>query len=185
MMADNVRHPIAVHIDHDGAIQEFEVGIVIEHQVHRLFERAIADAKRREAAGDQVQKAVSIQIRELDALGGKGHRRAFGRGPVSRGVRQIAVLLLPASAPSAVLAEPMVRLLYQRGGVGPDQTTGVAGGLANTVWLGLRARVTEGLAAGVVQPSPAIIILRGFQPDEQGRAMGIFGAGVMDLDSRW
>ena len=52
------------------------------------------------------------------------------RGAVSLGLRQIAFLLVPASALCAVLAVPMVRLLYQRGEFGPDQTTVVAGALA-------------------------------------------------------
>ena len=56
---------------------------------------------------------------------------------------------------------------------------GVAGGFANDYPLVLAARVAEGLAAGVVQPIPAIIILRAFEPHEQGRAMGIFGMGVV------
>lgn len=56
---------------------------------------------------------------------------------------------------------------------------GVAGGLANDYPLVLAARVAEGLAAGVVQPIPAIIILRAFAPSEQGRASGIFGMGVV------
>jgi len=56
---------------------------------------------------------------------------------------------------------------------------GVAGGLANHYPLVLAARVAEGLAAGVVQPIPAIIILRAFDPSEQGRASGIFGMGVV------
>jgi predicted MFS family arabinose efflux permease len=45
---------------------------------------------------------------------------------------------------------------------------GVAGGFANDYPLVLAARVAEGLAAGVVQPIPAIIILRAFEPHEQG-----------------
>jgi predicted MFS family arabinose efflux permease len=53
------------------------------------------------------------------------------------------------------------------------------GGLANNFSLVLFARVAEGLAAGVVQPIPAIIILRAFEPHEQGRASGIFGMGVV------
>jgi EmrB/QacA subfamily drug resistance transporter len=56
---------------------------------------------------------------------------------------------------------------------------GLTGGLANHFTLVLIARVAEGLAAGVVQPIPAIIILRAFQPHEQGRASGIFGMGVV------
>lgn len=56
---------------------------------------------------------------------------------------------------------------------------GVAGGFANDFALVLAARIAEGLAAGVVQPIPAIIILRAFEPHEQGRASGIFGMGVV------
>ncbi|OUL99401.1 MFS transporter [Variovorax sp. JS1663] len=56
---------------------------------------------------------------------------------------------------------------------------GITGGVANHFPLVLAARVAEGLAAGVVQPIPAIIILRAFEPHEQGRASGIFGMGVV------
>jgi putative peptidoglycan lipid II flippase len=52
------------------------------------------------------------------------------RGMVGLGIRQIAFLLVPASVASAVLAEPIVRLLYQRGEFGPHETTVVAGALA-------------------------------------------------------
>lgn len=56
---------------------------------------------------------------------------------------------------------------------------GVGGGLARDFGLVLAARVAEGLAAGVVQPIPAVIILYAFQPHEQGCASGIFGMGVV------
>jgi len=56
---------------------------------------------------------------------------------------------------------------------------GIAGGLAVQFPLVLAARVAEGLAAGVVQPIPAIIMLRAFEPHEQGRASGLFGMGVV------
>lgn len=56
---------------------------------------------------------------------------------------------------------------------------GVVGGLAGNFEVVLGARVVEGLAAGVVQPIPAIIIMRAFQPHERGRAGGIFGMGVV------
>jgi putative peptidoglycan lipid II flippase len=52
------------------------------------------------------------------------------RHTVGIGLRQIAFTLVPASAVSAVLAEPIVRLLYQRGAFGPEATTVVAGALA-------------------------------------------------------
>ena len=56
---------------------------------------------------------------------------------------------------------------------------GVVGGLDNDFPLVMAARVAEGLAAGVVQPIPAIIILRAFASEEQGRASGLFGVGVV------
>ena len=56
---------------------------------------------------------------------------------------------------------------------------GIGGGLAQDFNLVLAARVAEGLAADIVQPIPAVIILYAFQPHEQGRASGIFGMGVV------
>jgi putative peptidoglycan lipid II flippase len=52
------------------------------------------------------------------------------RSTVGLGLRQIAFLLVPASVAFAVLAEPIVRLLYQRGEFGPHETEVVAGALA-------------------------------------------------------
>ena len=52
------------------------------------------------------------------------------RSTLALGLRQIAFLLVPASVVSAVLAEPIVRLLYQRGAFTSHQTTVVAGALA-------------------------------------------------------
>ncbi len=45
---------------------------------------------------------------------------------------------------------------------------GIVGGLSNHFGLVLGARVAEGLAAGVVQPIPAIIIMRAFGPARAG-----------------
>ena len=59
--------------------------------------------------------------------------RRHRRLPAARsslGLRQIAFLLVPASVVCAVLAEPIVRLLYQRGAFTPAQTPVVAGALA-------------------------------------------------------
>ena len=56
---------------------------------------------------------------------------------------------------------------------------GIVGGFSSSFALLLGARVAEGLAAGVVQPIPVIIIMRAFEPHEQGRASGIFGMGVV------
>jgi DHA2 family multidrug resistance protein len=40
-------------------------------------------------------------------------------------------------------------------------------------------RILEGAAAGVLQPIPNVVILRAFGQHEQGRAMGIFGMGIV------
>jgi putative peptidoglycan lipid II flippase len=54
-----------------------------------------------------------------------GFRRTVGLG-----LRQIAFLLIPASVVSAVLAEPITRIVYQRGEFEPSQTPVVAAALA-------------------------------------------------------
>jgi EmrB/QacA subfamily drug resistance transporter len=56
---------------------------------------------------------------------------------------------------------------------------GIAGGLAQHYPLVLAMRVAEGLAAGVLQVIPSIIILRAFDEGERGKAMGVFGFGVV------
>nr|WP_239027304.1 MFS transporter [Ramlibacter algicola] len=56
---------------------------------------------------------------------------------------------------------------------------GIGGGVATAFWMVLGARVAEGLAAGIVQPIPAIVMLRAFEPSDQGRASGLFGMGVV------
>jgi MFS family permease len=56
---------------------------------------------------------------------------------------------------------------------------GIVGGLSSHYELVLAMRVAEGLAAGVLQPIPSIIILRAFPPGAQRRAMGVFGFGVV------
>jgi putative peptidoglycan lipid II flippase len=52
------------------------------------------------------------------------------RHTLSLGLRQIGFLLIPASVFTAVLAHPMIRLLYERGEFEPDQTPVVANALA-------------------------------------------------------
>jgi putative peptidoglycan lipid II flippase len=48
------------------------------------------------------------------------------RATMANGMRQIVLLLLPAAAAILVLAEPMIRLVYERGEFGPSQTQLVA-----------------------------------------------------------
>jgi putative peptidoglycan lipid II flippase len=72
---------------------------------------------------------ATVLFPSLSRLATRGDIAGF-RHTVGLGLRQIAFLLVPASVLSAVLAEPIVRLLYQRGEFGPHQTHVVAGALA-------------------------------------------------------
>ena len=56
---------------------------------------------------------------------------------------------------------------------------GIAAGCAFNFDFLITMRVVEGLAAGVLQVLPNIVIMRAFGPGEQGRATGIFGFGVV------
>jgi putative peptidoglycan lipid II flippase len=71
------------------------------------------------------------------------------RATVSVGLRQIAFLLMPAAVVSAVLAEPIVRILFQRGQFHPAQTPGVAHCLA-------------AFSAGLVFNGAMLMLNRGF-----------------------
>jgi putative peptidoglycan lipid II flippase len=72
---------------------------------------------------------ATVLFPSLSRLASRGDYDGF-RHTVGLGLRQIAFLLVPASVLSAVLAEPIIRLLYQRGQFGPHQTHVVAGALA-------------------------------------------------------
>ncbi len=56
---------------------------------------------------------------------------------------------------------------------------GLLGGFSPSFEVMIAARVIEGLAAGVLQPIPSILILRMFAHHEQGRAAGLFSLGVV------
>ncbi|HEY0417094.1 MAG TPA: murein biosynthesis integral membrane protein MurJ [Gaiellaceae bacterium] len=72
---------------------------------------------------------ATVLFPSLSRFAARGDLDGF-RSTVSTGLRQIAFLLLPAAAVSAVLAEPIVRILFQRGHFAPAQTPVVAGALA-------------------------------------------------------
>ena len=56
---------------------------------------------------------------------------------------------------------------------------GIGGGLGSSFEWVLAMRVAEGLAAGVLQPIPGIIIMHAFDRSEQGKAISFFGMGVV------
>jgi len=72
---------------------------------------------------------ATVLFPSLARLAARGDEAAF-RNTVGLGIRQIAFMLIPASAVSAILAEPITRLVYQRGEFDATQTPVVAGALA-------------------------------------------------------
>src|SRR5690242_20612513 len=72
---------------------------------------------------------ATILFPSLARLAARGDTAGFRRTSAT-GLRQIGFLLIPASAASAALATPIVRLVYQHGQFTPDQTTVVAQCLA-------------------------------------------------------
>jgi putative peptidoglycan lipid II flippase len=72
---------------------------------------------------------ATVLFPALSRLAARADTDGF-RETVSSGIRQIGFLLLPASAVTAVLSVPIVRLLYERGAFGDEETTIVAQGLA-------------------------------------------------------
>jgi putative peptidoglycan lipid II flippase len=72
---------------------------------------------------------ATVLFPRLSRLATRGDLVGF-RENVALGLGQIGFLLIPASAVGAVLAVPIVRLIYERGAFTPDQTTVVAGALA-------------------------------------------------------
>ncbi|HZO96901.1 MAG TPA: murein biosynthesis integral membrane protein MurJ [Gaiellaceae bacterium] len=72
---------------------------------------------------------ATVLFPSLARFAARGDAAGF-RDTVSLGLRQIAFLLVPASVVTAVLAEPITRLVYQRGAFEPAQTPVVAGALA-------------------------------------------------------
>jgi putative peptidoglycan lipid II flippase len=72
---------------------------------------------------------ATVLFPRLSRLASRGDTASF-KDTVSSGIRQIAFMLAPMAVVSAVLAEPIVRILYQRGQWGPGQTPEVAFTLA-------------------------------------------------------
>jgi putative peptidoglycan lipid II flippase len=72
---------------------------------------------------------ATVLFPSMSRLAARADMEGF-RHTVGVGMRQIAFLLVPASVVCAILAEPIVRLLYQRGQFGPGQTVVVADALA-------------------------------------------------------
>jgi putative peptidoglycan lipid II flippase len=72
---------------------------------------------------------TTVLFPALSRLAARNDTRGF-RDTLGLGLRQIAFLLIPAGVMSAVLAEPITRIVYQRGHFEPSQTPVVAAALA-------------------------------------------------------
>ena len=72
---------------------------------------------------------ATVLFPSLSRFATRGDMEGF-RKTVGIGLRQIAFLLIPAAAVSAVLAEPIIRILFQHGHWNPANTPTVAGALA-------------------------------------------------------
>jgi putative peptidoglycan lipid II flippase len=72
---------------------------------------------------------TTVLFPSLSRLAARGDQTGF-RDTLALGLRQIAFLLIPAGVVSALLAEPITRLVYQRGHFEPSQTPVVAAALA-------------------------------------------------------
>ncbi len=72
---------------------------------------------------------TTVLFPTLSRLAARGDLAGF-RSTISGGLRQLAFLLIPASAITAVLAEPIIRILFQHGRWAPYQTPVVADALA-------------------------------------------------------
>jgi putative peptidoglycan lipid II flippase len=72
---------------------------------------------------------ATVLFPSLSRFASRGDMAGF-RQTVSNGLRQIAFLLIPAAVVSAVLAGPIIRILFQRGAWHPPQTPVVAAVLA-------------------------------------------------------
>ena len=100
-------------IDANGAPAQIQNAFLIYMFPQGMFSVAIA----------------TVLFPRLSRLASRGDMGGFG-DTVSSGIRQIAFMLAPTAVLSAVLAEPIVRILYQRGQWHPHQTPAVAAALA-------------------------------------------------------
>ena len=115
---------------------------------------------------------ATVLFPTLSRLAARADMAAFGR-TLDTGIRQIGFLLIPAGLVSAVLAEPITRLVYERGEFTPDQTPVVAG-RARGVLRGPRVQRLDAAPQPRVLRAPVELdpdVRRARQPRAQRRAV--------------
>jgi EmrB/QacA subfamily drug resistance transporter len=116
---------------------------------------------------------INVAVPDMAKVFGLGQDRAQWLSAGFMGAMTLSMLTTPW-----LLARYGYRHTYL-GAVVLLMAGGVVGGLSSWFDLVLGMRVAEGLAAGVLQPIPAIVIMHAFGPGERGKAMGLFGFGVV------
>lgn len=109
---------------------------------------------------------------------GIGHSYSIGTGQVHWVASGFMAAMLPA-----MLATPWVvhRLGVRRTvlvALAGLVVGGVCGAVSPHFGVLVAARVLEGLAAGVLQPLPVLVVARGFDAGQRGRAMGLYTLGI-------
>ncbi|MEO7057697.1 MAG: MFS transporter [Caldimonas sp.] len=116
---------------------------------------------------------INVAVPDMSRVFGLGQERAQWLSAGFMGAMTLSMLTTPW-----LLVRYGYRHTYS-GAVALLMAGGILGGIAPWFDLVLAMRVVEGLAAGILQPIPAIIILHAFGTGERGKAMGIFGFGVV------
>ena len=105
---------------------------------------------------------ATVLFPALARLAARNDLDAF-RATVGTGLRQIGFLLIPAAIVSVVLAEPIVRLVYQRGAFTESDVTVVAGclaafslGLVFNGWMLMLTRAFYGIQSNWVPTTIAV-----------------------------
>jgi EmrB/QacA subfamily drug resistance transporter len=116
---------------------------------------------------------INVAVPDMSRVFGLGQERAQWLSAGFMGAMTLSMLTTPW-----LLERYGYRHTYT-GAVVLLMAGGVGGGLSPWFDLVLAMRVAEGLAAGVLQPIPAIVVLHAFGSGARGKAMGIFGFGVV------
>ena len=103
---------------------------------------------------------ATVLFPRLARLSARGELDEF-RSTIALGLRQISFLLVPASAATAVLAEPIVRLLYERGEFEATETPVVAAALAafslGLTFNGMMLMLTRGFFSLQAPWTPTVV----------------------------
>ena len=105
----------------------------------------------------------------LSRFAARGELRAFGTA-LDSGIRQIAFLLVPAGLVSIVLAEPIVRLVYQRGAFTAPDTTVVA-------------QCLQAFSLGLVFNGWMLVLTRGFYAVQTNWVPTAIALGTVGLNA--